>query len=107
MLELSGTFEDAADVLGDSPNVVRKRYAKWSGRRQQRIGGLLAPIWHTKKSVPVSGDGKEDIWWTAWGSKILTLFSISNLLTPGSVRNVRNAEKGFLGTCAAHGVSIC
>lgn len=50
VLELGGTFEDAADILGDSEAIVRKHYAKWSAGRQARISGLLARLWHTKKS---------------------------------------------------------
>ena len=49
VLEMGGTIEDAADILGDSENIVRKYYAKWSRGRQARISDLLARIWHTKK----------------------------------------------------------
>ncbi len=30
ILELGGTFEEAADILGDSVAIVQKHYAKWS-----------------------------------------------------------------------------
>ena len=46
---MGGTFEEAADILGDSETIVRKHYAKWSAGRQARISGLLARIWHAKK----------------------------------------------------------
>jgi site-specific recombinase XerD len=49
ILEMGGTFEEAADILGDTEVIVRKHYAKWSARRQARISDLLARIWHTKK----------------------------------------------------------
>jgi integrase len=42
VLEIGGTFEEAADILGDSETIVRKHYAKWSAGRQARISGLLA-----------------------------------------------------------------
>ncbi|MFB3779056.1 MAG: tyrosine-type recombinase/integrase, partial [Bryobacteraceae bacterium] len=50
ILALGGTFEDAADILGDSPAIVQKHYAKWSTQRQARISGILARLWHTEKS---------------------------------------------------------
>jgi hypothetical protein len=46
VLEMGGTVEEAADILGDSETIVRKHYAKWSRGRQARISGLLARIWH-------------------------------------------------------------
>ncbi len=54
VLELGGTFEDAADILGDSEAIVRKHYAKWSAGRQARISGLLSRIWHTGEPSSVS-----------------------------------------------------
>jgi hypothetical protein len=48
VLEMGGTFEEAADVLGDSEAIIRKHYAKWSAGRQARITDLLARIWHAK-----------------------------------------------------------
>jgi hypothetical protein len=49
VLEMGGTFEEAADILGDTETIVRKHYAKWSVARQARISDLLARIWHAKK----------------------------------------------------------
>jgi site-specific recombinase XerD len=49
VLEMGGTFEEAADILGDTEAIVRKHYAKWSIGRQTRISDLLARIWHAKK----------------------------------------------------------
>ena len=51
VLEMGGSIEDAADILGDSAAIVRKHYAKWSRGRQARISDLLARIWHTKKAT--------------------------------------------------------
>jgi integrase len=47
ILEAGGTFEDAAEVLGNSPNIIRKHYAKWSPRRQERISILMRSIFGT------------------------------------------------------------
>lgn len=44
MLERGATFEDVADVLGNSPAVVRKHYAKWSSARQERISKLMEQV---------------------------------------------------------------
>jgi len=52
MLEMGATFEEVADVLGDSPAIIRKHYAKWSAGRQARISDLLARLWHAKKPKP-------------------------------------------------------
>jgi len=49
VLEMGGTFEEAADILGDTEAIVRKHYAKWSAGRQARINDLLARLWHAKK----------------------------------------------------------
>jgi site-specific recombinase XerD len=44
LLEAGGTLEDVADILGNSPNIVRKHYAKWSVRRQARISSLMTSV---------------------------------------------------------------
>jgi len=44
LLELGATLEDVADILGNSPNIVRKHYAKWSARRQERISSLMRSV---------------------------------------------------------------
>ena len=49
---MGGTFEEAADILGDTETIVRKHYAKWSAGRQARITDLMARLWHAKKSQP-------------------------------------------------------
>src|SRR5215475_6874695 len=33
VLEMGGTFEEAADILGDTEAIVRKHYAKWRAGR--------------------------------------------------------------------------
>ena len=41
---MGGTFEEAADILGDTEAIVRKHYAKWSAGRQARTSDLLERI---------------------------------------------------------------
>jgi len=41
LLEQGATFEEIADILGNSPAVVRKHYAKWSKGRQKNIDRLM------------------------------------------------------------------
>jgi len=38
------SFEEVADVLGNSPEIVRKHYAKWFPSRQARIDDLMARV---------------------------------------------------------------
>jgi integrase len=47
ILEADGACENAAEVLGNSPNIIRKHYAKWSRRRQERISTLFNNIFAT------------------------------------------------------------
>jgi integrase len=44
LLGEGGTFEEVADILGNSPEVVRKHYAKWSTARQTRIDDLMSRV---------------------------------------------------------------
>ncbi len=44
ILVKGGTEQDVADVLGISPAVVRKHYAKWTPARQQRILTLMKAV---------------------------------------------------------------
>ena len=37
LLGNGASFEYVADILGNSPEIVRKHYAKWSPARQNRI----------------------------------------------------------------------
>ncbi|MGA8593978.1 MAG: tyrosine-type recombinase/integrase, partial [Bryobacteraceae bacterium] len=61
ILEAGGTFEDAAEVLGNSPNIIKKHYAKWSPRRQERISALMDSIFGTsvaREEFEAANDGK-------------------------------------------------
>lgn len=53
LVGVGASFETVADILGNSPEIVRKHYAKWSPARQANIDGLLDQVWaqngHTKK----------------------------------------------------------
>ena len=44
LLAKGATFEDIADILGNSPAIVRKHYAKWSSQRQERISNLMQTV---------------------------------------------------------------
>jgi site-specific recombinase XerD len=44
LLGRGASFEDVADVLGNSPEIVRKHYGKWSAARQSRIDELLGKV---------------------------------------------------------------
>jgi integrase/recombinase XerC len=44
LLGNGASFEEVADILGNSPEIVRKHYAKWSPARQSRIDDLMARV---------------------------------------------------------------
>jgi hypothetical protein len=44
LLGRGASFEDVADMLGNSPEIVRKHYAKWSPARQIRIDDLMEKV---------------------------------------------------------------
>ena len=44
ILAMGGTEQDVADILGISPAIVRKHYAKWSQARQWRITTLMQAV---------------------------------------------------------------
>ena len=48
VLELGGTFSEAADILGDTEAIVRKHYAKRSRLRQERISVLMRSLFRYK-----------------------------------------------------------
>jgi integrase/recombinase XerC len=59
LLGRGASFEDVADILGNSPVIVRKHYAKWSPARQKRIDSLMEGIsvgtkWAQTKKAAVS-----------------------------------------------------
>ena len=45
ILARGGSEQDVADILGISPAVVRKHYAKWSQARQQRITRIFEAVY--------------------------------------------------------------
>ncbi len=47
LLGKGASLEEVADILGNSPDVVRKHYAKWSVARQSRIDELMGLV-HTE-----------------------------------------------------------
>jgi len=59
LLGRGASFEDIADILGNSPAIVRKHYGKWSPARQSRIDSLMDSIvvgtnWAQTKKAAVS-----------------------------------------------------
>jgi integrase len=44
LLGAGATFEEVADILGNSPEIVRKHYAKWSKKRQERVDELMQTV---------------------------------------------------------------
>jgi integrase/recombinase XerC len=44
LLGSGASFEEVADILGNSPEIVRKHYAKWSPARQSRIDSLMERV---------------------------------------------------------------
>ncbi|HMH15196.1 MAG TPA: tyrosine-type recombinase/integrase [Edaphobacter sp.] len=53
LLENGASFEDVADVLGNTVDIVRKHYAKWSPKRQARIDDLLERVHSAASYAPV------------------------------------------------------
>ena len=41
LLGRGASFEEIADILGNTPEIVRKHYAKWSKPRQDRIDSVM------------------------------------------------------------------
>lgn len=46
LLGMGASDQDVADILGNTPEIIRKHYQKWSQARQQRIDALMAAV-HT------------------------------------------------------------
>lgn len=57
LLGMGATEQEAADILGNSPEIVRKHYAKWSQARQRRIDDLMtaAQVAPGVAAAPVKG----------------------------------------------------
>jgi len=51
LLGLGGSEQDVADILGNSPAIVRKHYAKWSRARQERITNLMEAAFSGTRAV--------------------------------------------------------
>jgi integrase/recombinase XerC len=45
LLGRGATFEEVADILGNSPEIVRRHYGKWSVARQNRIDALMERVY--------------------------------------------------------------
>jgi integrase len=55
LLEQGATFEQVADILGNSPDIVRKHYGKWSKGRQANIDRLMFAHFETAAvTIPVT-----------------------------------------------------
>ncbi|MGA3099689.1 MAG: tyrosine-type recombinase/integrase [Bryobacteraceae bacterium] len=59
LLEQGWTYEDVAEVLGNSAAIVRKHYAKWSRGRQSRLTDMMKSVfavqnWYTPEKQQVS-----------------------------------------------------
>lgn len=48
------SFEDVASILGSSPGIIRKHYAQWSTKRQERIDSLMQTVWSSEKDTIVT-----------------------------------------------------
>jgi integrase len=44
ILVKGGSIEDAANILGDSPEIIRKHYMKWSREYQRRTEAIMARV---------------------------------------------------------------
>lgn len=44
LLGIGATYEEVADVLGNSAKIVEKHYAKWSAKRQNRVDDLMTRL---------------------------------------------------------------
>lgn len=65
LLEKGWTTEDVSDVLGSTPEIIRKHYAQWTAQRQERILSLAQDVWDVgflsdSKKPAVAVDSKED-----------------------------------------------
>ena len=57
LLGNGASFEEVADILGNSPEIVRKHYAKWSPARSLRIDDPMARV-HTGMEWTVKEAGE-------------------------------------------------
>jgi len=62
LMEQGTTFEQVADILGNSPDVVRKHYGKWSKGRQANIDRLMFAHFETAAvTIPVTKMSHENM----------------------------------------------
>lgn len=62
LLEQGATFEQVADILGNSPAVVRKHYGKWAKGRQDNIDRLMLAHFQTAPATfPVTKMSHENL----------------------------------------------
>ena len=61
LLAQGATFEQVADILGNSPAVVRKHYGKWSKGRQANIDRLMFAHFESLATFPVTKLSHEKI----------------------------------------------
>jgi site-specific recombinase XerD len=62
ILAKGGTEQDVADVLGISPAIVRKHYAKWTQARQERVIGIMKAVHGQVYQLPDKpAEGKETV----------------------------------------------
>jgi site-specific recombinase XerD len=54
LLGKGATFDNVADVLGNTADVVRKHYGKWSSGRQDKIDELMFAHFQTAATSPVT-----------------------------------------------------
>lgn len=60
LLEQGATFEQVADILGNSPEVARRHYAKWAKGRQANIDRLMMAHFATELATsPVTNQSHE------------------------------------------------
>jgi integrase len=52
LLEDGASFQEVADVLGNTEAVVRKHYGKWSKKRQSNIDRLMIAHFETAEMRP-------------------------------------------------------
>jgi integrase len=62
LLAQGATFEQVADILGNSPAVVRKHYGKWAKGRQDNIDRLMFAHFRTASATfPVTEKSRENL----------------------------------------------
>lgn len=79
ILVSGGTIEDAANILGDSPAVVRKYYAKWSSSYQHRTEELFMRVHGAPSGTSVAhGDSHPANHWKTTGENLAVRVGFEN-----------------------------